>query len=369
MDKYNERVRWSIVGDKKLVSVIVPVYNAEHHLESCINNVLNQTYQNLELILVNDGSMDTSGAICEKSAKKDKRVKVIHQSNSGPSIARNAGIEAAEGYYIQFVDSDDGLEPNMLEILINSIEKGAQLVISGYKTINTIKNKKIINEKKPLITGVLSKNKFLECFGELFLNEYLNAPWNKLYIKEIIDENQLNFTPELKMGEDLLFNLTYIDACSEINLIEDTLYLYDVSHTNSLTGNFIKNYYTNQEQLFNKVRIFLKKNEAYNDKNEKFVAIKYSNSIIGCLSNLFHINSNLKYRQVKEAIKEISNDYYLTENLNHSEGNIQKRLIMWLIKYKSVNGIYIFFKIKSFIQFNLQNMFYLFKKLNNNKSY
>lgn len=129
------------MNSKNLVSVIVPVYNAEHFIEKCIHSILNQSYKNIELILVNDGSTDNSVKICDSFAKIDNRIKLIHQANSGPSVARNNGIYNAKGKYIQFIDADDYIEENMIETLVNEMEKGLDIVICGYKRIFKEENK------------------------------------------------------------------------------------------------------------------------------------------------------------------------------------------------------------------------------------
>src|SRR3712207_285037 len=121
--------------EKKLISVIVPVYNSEKYIGKCITSILGQSYENIEVILINDGSTDGSGRLCDEYAEKDKRIKVIHQPNTGPSAARNSGIRAAAGDFIQFVDGDDAIEPFMTETMAASMEENHQLVVCGYKTI------------------------------------------------------------------------------------------------------------------------------------------------------------------------------------------------------------------------------------------
>ena len=130
-----------------LISIIVPIYNVEKYLKKCIDSIINQTYKNLEIILVDDGSPDNCGKICDEYAKKDNRIKVIHKENGGVSSARNVGVENATGEYIGFVDSDDYIEKDMYEVLINNLKKeNADIsIISNYEVY---KNKIIENKKK-----------------------------------------------------------------------------------------------------------------------------------------------------------------------------------------------------------------------------
>lgn len=124
--------------EEKKISVVVPVYNAQDHLERCVKGLFAQTYQNLEIILVDDGSKDKSGAICDHLAQRDSRVKVIHKQNGGVSRARNTGMEAASGEYLQFVDSDDMLSPDFCSIMAKLLkESGKSMVICGYRVIHT----------------------------------------------------------------------------------------------------------------------------------------------------------------------------------------------------------------------------------------
>ena len=120
------------------ISVIVPVYNAENYIDKCVESLVNQTYKNLEIILVNDGSTDSSGTKCDEWAKKDSRIKVIHKENGGVSSARNAGLDVAEGAYVAFVDSDDSLKTTAYEKSVSEIQQhNLDLLIFGYETVFT----------------------------------------------------------------------------------------------------------------------------------------------------------------------------------------------------------------------------------------
>ena len=189
-----------------MISVIVPVYNVEKYLEKCIDSVINQSYQELEIILVDDGSTDSSGIICNQYAEKDKRIKVIHQENRGQSCARNVGLKLATGNFITFVDSDDTIEINMFEKLIEIENKtGCDLVICGHRTVQEGEELKHTNET--FYTELLDINALWEeVFGKLN-----NAVWNKLYKKELL--KGVYFPLELAHGEDLIFNLKYLEQC------------------------------------------------------------------------------------------------------------------------------------------------------------
>lgn len=181
----------------KKVSVVVPVYNAEKYLGYCINSILSQTYSNIELILVNDGSTDSSISICNNYALIDDRVKVINIKNSGVSYARNMGIKCASGYYLQFVDSDDVISSNMIETLVQSMELyGKDLVLCGMNLVTLQDN--IPSEIKYCTSEgigkecVLSKKVFFENMaGFLWKTAMLEGPCNKLYKNENSGETKI----------------------------------------------------------------------------------------------------------------------------------------------------------------------------------
>lgn len=351
---------------EKMVSIIVPVYNAEQYLATCIDSLMNQSYKNIEVILINDGSTDNSGKICDEYAKKDSRIKVIHQKNSGPSVARNTGINASVGNYIQFVDSDDSIEPNMSKKLIEAMNEDVQLVICGYNTINMNGDNVSIQKDIPTIDGVHQNTEFIKNFGEFYKNNFINPLWNKLYVTNIIKKFNIFFAENLNLGEDLLFNLEYIKFCNNINIIKCQLYNYLIFNNNSsLTESFKNKLFENQQMLFLKVREFLLEKGSFTGENENSVEITYTNRIVGCFENIFHKDSNLNSKQRKKEIFNILDDDCLrNKNEYFKNSSVQKRFIGFLIKYKLVSSIYWFFKIKKILRNKMYPLFNLLKTVN-----
>lgn len=201
-----------------LISIVVPVYNSGKYLQTCVDSILAQTYTNFELILVDDGSSDESGSICDSYAQADDRIKVFHQKNSGVSIARNVGIKNSRGEWISFIDSDDYIESSYFEHLLCYCSN--DWIIGGYKT------KTYCIEPS---TASYSNNNFIEFWNTHFHRLYSTVPWGKLYKREIIENNNLNFDSSIRLGEDLVFNLSYIRYCRSIQVISDPQYVYTTS--------------------------------------------------------------------------------------------------------------------------------------------
>ena len=207
--------------ENKKVSIIVPVYNVELYIESCLDSLLNQTYSDYEIILINDGSTDGSIEICNKY--NDKKIKKINQTNKGVSIARNVGISYATGQYIMFVDADDMVSKNYIENLVASMEKyNTDMVICKY---TKEEDKLVNNESSQNVEGkIINANIVLESMIENNLKEgYL---WNKIFKKSIINENDLKFKDGVTVWEDLYFVMEYLSKADKICTINETLYYY-----------------------------------------------------------------------------------------------------------------------------------------------
>lgn len=206
-----------------MITIIIPVYNVEKYLAKCIDSILNQTFTDWELILIDDGSKDKSGKICDESSYKDKRIKVIHKTNEGVSKARNKGIELAKGEYICFIDSDDWIEPTYLKDF-RTQEQQYDFYFSGalYDTYDKVYSYKKYIEK-------YCKNKS-EIKNEFFKQDLLSNgyPWGKLYKTQIIKDNKLKFNEKLTINEDHLFVFQYFSCINTLFITNTAGYHYTV---------------------------------------------------------------------------------------------------------------------------------------------
>lgn len=218
------------------VSVIVPVYNSEKYISECIESILNQTYENFELILINDGSQDSSGDICKKYENQDKRVLYICKENGGVSSARNMGIQYAKGEYVAFVDSDDILKSDMLKILMSG---NSDFAMCGYELYDDISSTACEQFMCPTLCGTMSDltNKIKNYISP----PYLLGPCFKLFKKSIITENSIIFPPDLSYGEDAVFVLEYLAHCKTVSISSYIGYSYRKHGSESLSGKFLTN--------------------------------------------------------------------------------------------------------------------------------
>ena len=212
-----------------LISIIVPVYKVEQYLPKCIESILAQTYRNLEILLVDDGSPDTCGAICDAYAAKDDRIQVIHKENGGLSSARNAGMDIARGEYFGFVDSDDWIEPEMYETLISGILKyGAKVAYGGRYDVDGMTGEKTIGlcpQKEECISG-------MEMLGRVFLWDNCDsAAWDKLYHRSLFDEIRY---PHGLINEDIAIFYRLMELADKVAMCNKPLYNY-LHRENSIT--------------------------------------------------------------------------------------------------------------------------------------
>ncbi len=205
-----------------LISVIVPVYNVEKYLDRCITSIVEQTYKNLEIILVDDGSPDNSGAICDQWAKKDLRIKVIHKENGGPSETRNLGVSISNGEYISFIDSDDFVSKDYILILYKILlESGADISCCDYK-ITTNSAQEFFDKQSSSISTITGKQACLDMF-ELDKEVFYCVLWGKLYKTEII---KLFTLPVGRVHEDEATTFKYLYSSHKICITNQILYAY-----------------------------------------------------------------------------------------------------------------------------------------------
>lgn len=311
-----------------LVSIIVPVFNVEKYLKECLDSILNQTYENIEVILVDDGSSDSSGKICDEYLKKDSRIKVFHKTNGGLSDARNYGVENSNGEYIIFVDSDDYLSKYTLEFSIKEIkEQNAEILVFAMKREK--KEKEILEYKKNIFNRE-------EGIIELFKgNLYRFSACGKIYKSNIVKKYQF---PKGKIHEDQATTYKYFLEANKIVYIDYIGYIYYRRENSILTKKYnIKR--LDSFEHWNNIILALKRE---NFKIREQVYLRYAYWILDNLNYILNSQNKekakLKYLfLIKSKIK-----IYRFQLLRYNKINIKIQLILFFINYK------IFYKLKNY---------------------
>ena len=288
----------------ELISVIVPVYNVEAYLRRCIDSIINQSYTNLEIILVDDGSTDNSGLICDEYAKKDNRVKVIHKENRGVSSARNIGFQNSAGEYIIFLDSDDEIKKEMLFDMKNIlIETNSDMVCCGY--INIFKDKEIV--KLPQSDVLEKKDIFMVLMND---SGFFKSIWNKLFKKDILlNENMefIKFDEMMHMGEDYLWLCNVLFNCEKVYCIKKPYYLYYRRENGAVYNNTnrIDEKSVTQVEAYRKIANILKQidKKIYHIFFKEYLGVIKEKMILAyCSCNDIYLNKlkNIAVTQIKE---------------------------------------------------------------------
>ncbi|WP_051545081.1 glycosyltransferase family 2 protein [Butyrivibrio sp. MC2021] len=331
-----------------LVSIIIPIYNVEEYIENCVIALCNQTYSDIEIILVDDGSTDNSGNIADALAEKDKRIKVIHQSNSGAGYARNTGLEAASGNYVSFVDSDDSVDSNLIELLVDGLKDGSDACVGGYKRIN--EKGEIIGVEKYKCQTYTDKNVYMGLFARMLGSSpdshdaIKMAVWNSIFSLDIIKKHNIKFpSQEEYFSEDLYFNYEYFNYSCKASLIDSTAYGYRVT-PESLTQKY-------KPHMLDSISDFYIKMENKISDNGMIMRMQRQFCVnIRCCMRQEHTDiSGKSPKEIKDAIRTIVNHPVVSRVSNSYIKCIKQfkqKMFVFLVKNRSVNILYLFIKYK-----------------------
>lgn len=314
------------------ISVIVPVYNREKFIDRCVESIIRQTYKNLEIILVDDGSTDNSGTICDAWAKKDNRIKVFHKENGGVSSARNLGLDNSTGEYIAFVDSDDSLFSDAYMTAVRYMEEyNLDLLAFGVKTIWPERDSETKLDIELFSQDDWEKN------GAQFLKALVGGGvvWNKLYKKDIISENNLRFDTKISMGEDTRFNISYLEYADRIKCIPRVLYNFYIFGQNTTSKGMV-GYYSRWKELKD-MTMRLAEKKCPVDSFVSRVENGHRESLFFAFMLILLPNKDISLRQRKRDLKEIYNcredDKILKDFLRDRPG-ITGKLLFFLYKFR-----------------------------------
>lgn len=320
------------------ISIIVPVFNVKKYIDDCIKSIINQDFKDFELILIDDGSTDESGEICNKYAKNDERIRVIHKNNEGVSSARNLGINISRGKYISFVDSDDTINKKMYKKMYGlAIKENSEVVVCGYKEINYNIDKEY-EFTNPLygdnqLKGIEIKLKIEQL---LYMNKILGyaSLCNKLYKKEIIINNNLSINEEITIAEDLCFNMQLLLKINKISAINEPLYEYRRINNKSITSN-TQNLYLKFKAREAMLNTF---NNLNINKSVYLSCLKYENSTtvisyIGLIKNI--LSNNKRFITKINLLNDLLKERYLRNAIKNTDAKhftFKTRSIFYLIR-------------------------------------
>ncbi len=313
------------------ISIIVPVYNVERYLEKCITSILNQSFSNFELILVDDESKDGSGGICDKYAENDSRVRVIHKQNAGVSSARNTGLDSARGRYIMFCDSDDYVSPYWCETMKRAIEQyPGELICHGIKNVS---EDALIEESTDVCVCKFERLSYYE----MYCAGLSGACWNKIYEKHIIDQNCLRFDENVVVGEDVIFETAYAKFCKGCVCVSDELYYYVKREGSALT----RYYY---DRLSMRMVTFWHRIPLVSAQEMAMFCDGYLYQFMQLLDNIFDKRNAMPFLAKMRYNHTAFNAKPFRFCVEHSSGEKESRIIMQALK--SGNYYYYFGLIK-----------------------
>lgn len=307
------------------ISVIVPVYNVEKYLRRCIDSILAQTFTDFELLLIDDGSKDRSGQICDEYATKDMRVRVFHNENHGVAYTRQFGMEHVTAEYFAFVDSDDFIDQQYLFLLFKEINSSqSDMTVCAYNEIGQNGKTLCCNypyDKKAYIKALLS-------------NKEWGVLWNKIFKKEIVNNFNISFVKQLNIWEDLAFVIEYLLASSSISFVKEPLYSYDRTIVGSLTRKDTTTYYKELITAVNKIEFVLQKYGYYSLYSNELIILKVHVKD-NCIKN------NITREKIdlwNNAFPELGNAYFKSST---------DKIAVYLLKYKQKNLLKLFQVIRN----------------------
>lgn len=316
-----------------VLSVIVPVYNVEKYLHRCIESVIAQTYKEFELILIDDGSTDKSGQICDDYAKRDNRLVVVHKKNEGAAIARNIGIERSNTPYITFIDSDDYIENEYISTLLKECDgRNVDLVLSGFKRVYTDGT---IKKESGISRYCANRDEISDYMFDIDQSRMLNSQCCKIFKTDIINQNNIRFIPGLSVSEDMIFSFTYFLYCSSICCLDYTGYYYRQMHSASLSKTLFHYDVYRQSvcELYQLRKEIMNSFPIQDDRYKYFVYNEYLNGTIWSLLPL----SLLSPKERSECISTLLETYPIVKDIRFTPKSFRAKIVYTAIKRKSLH--------------------------------
>lgn len=333
------------------VSIIMPVYKVEEYVGKAIESIQAQTLTDWEFLVVDDGTPDRSGEICDEYAAKDSRIKVIHKENGGAPSARNMAIEIAKGEYFYFLDSDDWAEPTMLEDMYNLAKRdNAQLVVAGFYIDTYIGNGQFMTDNYVVEDGVYpDKETFRKNAYKLFDKNLLYTPWNKLFEAKYVMENNLRFPTTF--WDDFPFNVSVVRNVERVTVTSKQYYHFLRARTESETAAYRPGMYEKREEEHGWMVNLYNEWEVKDEASEEMIARRYVERFIGCVENITNPKCEMTEKEKRAEIKKMLANPRVSKMVKVAKPRSTYMKIMLLpIKWKSTFLTYLEAKVITYVK-------------------
>lgn len=329
------------------ISIIVPVYQTEKYVGECIDSILGQSFTDFELLLIDDGSTDGSGLICDRYAQMDARVRVIHKKNAGVSAARNTGLGSCLGEYIVFVDSDDSVDRIFLERAVKSlVDTQADMFLSGF-CMETWKEGGVIKREQfnATATQCYRIKELLENMNHTYPVNCLYGLHGKLYKRKIIQENNIRFTEQLNYGEDRNFNCDYFLHCGHVVFSQEIFYHYRCGNVESLAGRFHRDSYEILKMIYSQMRMLMQYCGCSSPAIARFEAM-YFRRQLGGIHEFYRFYEKTTAKERYTQIVKVAGDPCISEVQMRCLSSWKNRILLALLRMKLHWAVALIFEIR-----------------------
>ena len=333
------------------ISIIMPVYKVEEYVGKAIESIQAQTLTDWEFLIVDDGTPDKSGEICDEYAKNDKRIQVIHKENGGAPSARNLAIDMATGEYMYFLDSDDWAEETMLEDMYNLAKRdNAQLVVAGFYIDTYCGEEGYITDDYAVEDAVYSdKESFRKNAYKLFDKNLLYTPWNKLYESKYILENKLYFPTTF--WDDFPFNVSIVKNVERVTVTSKQYYHFLRARTESETAAYRPGMYEKREEEHGWMLGLYREWNVKDEASKEMIARRYVERFVGCVENITNPKCEMTKSEKKQEIKKMLANPNLTKMLKVAKPrSVYMRMLLIPIKWKNVELTYLEAKTITYVK-------------------
>ena len=329
-----------------LVTIVVPIYNGEAYIRKCVKYIQEQTYKNLEVMLVNDGSTDNSGAVCKEAIGKDPRFSLIDRENGGTARARNTGLDHATGKYIIFLDVDDEYSPVMIEKMVGVIERQkTDMVVCGFrfKVEASEEEGKDYYKDRVWATSVYHNQKEMrKDYISIWDSDMFSTVWNKLFRMETIRRYGMRFRDGHVYTEDRVFNRLFLSKTQSVAFIGECLYNFVREHAGSTTERYRETLFDIRDKEYNEFKQHFRELGVWDEESREYTSREFIERIAGCIEHVFHAGSQLTIHEKYQKIRNMITHPDVREAIKYAECRSVKMKIFALpIRMKWTFGAYL----------------------------